>query len=425
MKATVTLCEQVNVGTTHKADMKVRPVMRNKAGQPMEAQGIVEGSRVNYLLRYSEDGRRITKSLGTADLKVAQLAHSTALARFTAGIRPIMGEAPLLTDFKTHAKTQDGATWRGLYHVFVADQEQKLVEGQITSSSQRRYLRSLKVLNSWFEPRVTFLSEINAELFDTFKRERIEAIRKENGTTGASYKLDVKTARMMFTLAVEKGWMVENPVKKAKAKKKRKGDEEGYGADPYSREELAAMREHLTWIKGNKQVGDDTLMFWLLYQTGLRRSDAGGLKWKEVDLEAGRIRTVALKNGRDIQVRIAPELRIELEKEIEERYKGGKPTPTDYVLFRYTPSNAGDVVYNTIVRLGARAGVKRATPHRFRDTFAAVCYLKGLSTEQVAAYLGDTVKVVEKHYSEFVKERQEQADNKYLNAADPMLQATS
>jgi integrase/recombinase XerD len=423
MRATVTLCEQVNVGTAEKAEMKVRPVVY-RHGQPIEPEGIVPGSRPTYYLRFSEDGRRVTHSLKTSNLKVAQLAHNQALARFVAGIRPVIAESPILADFRENAPHHEGGTWRALYHGFVADQDQKVIERLITESSRRRYLRSLKVLNKWFESRVTFLTEIDAELFNTFKRERIASIIAANGTTGSSYRIDVKAAKMMFNLAIEKGWMKVNPVQKMKTSKKRKDDEESYKADPYSRAELHAMRKHLSWEKKNGQQGDVTLMFWLLYQTGLRRSDAGGLKWREVNLKAGKtgkISTVALKNGRKVNLPIAPELRSELEKEIQRRYSDGKPADNDYVLFNYTPSDPGQVIYDSIVRLGERAGITRATPHRFRDSYAAVCFLKGMSTEQVAANLGDTEAVVSKHYSEYIPERQEQADEKFLSVGDPLL----
>src|ERR1700721_359870 len=418
MKATVTLCEQVNVGTPEKAEIKLRPVIYRN-GQPLAPEDIVAGSRGTYYLRFSEDGQRKTPSLGTSDLRVAQLAHSTALARFPAGIRPLMGENALLADFKTHAPEQSAGTWRSLCHAFTADQDLKLVKGEITRSSQRRYLRSLKRLNEWFEKKVTFLSEINTDLFNSFVLDRIKTI-KAGGRSGRSYKLDVKVAKMGFGLAVEKEWMSTNPVQKMKATKKRKGDmeEDGDQADPYSREELQTMLNNLN---------GEALMFWLLYQTGLRRIDAGNLKWGEVNMETGKINTVAQKNARAVRLPIPPELKAELEKEIKDRYgKGVEPIQRDFVLFRYTPSDPGQSVYDMIKRLGKSAGMKQfgprsAKPHRFRDSFGAVCFLKGMSTEQVAAYLGDTIKVVEKHNSKFIPERQDQPDEKFLSKKDPLL----
>jgi len=53
-----------------------------------------------------------------------------------------------------------------------------------------------------------------------------------------------------------------------------------------------------------------------------------------------------------------------------------------------------------------------ANVHPQRDTFAADAFLRRCSTEQVAAYLGDYVKTVAKHYAEFITERQDRADEK-------------
>jgi len=45
-------------------------------------------------------------------------------------------------------------------------------------------------------------------------------------------------------------------------------------------------------------------------------------------------------------------------------------------------------------------------PHMMRDTFAISLLEKGISTESVAALLGNTPAIVQKHYSPWVKSRQ-------------------
>jgi integrase len=55
---------------------------------------------------------------------------------------------------------------------------------------------------------------------------------------------------------------------------------------------------------------------------------------------------------------------------------------------------------------------KRCHPHMFRDTFAVELLLSGVPIDQVSLLLGhSSVKVTEKHYSPFVKARQEQLEN--------------
>jgi integrase len=48
--------------------------------------------------------------------------------------------------------------------------------------------------------------------------------------------------------------------------------------------------------------------------------------------------------------------------------------------------------------------------HRLRDTFAVGLLKKGVPTEEVAKLLGNSIRVCEKHYSAWVKERQDRAD---------------
>ena len=54
--------------------------------------------------------------------------------------------------------------------------------------------------------------------------------------------------------------------------------------------------------------------------------------------------------------------------------------------------------------------VSPSHPHRFRHTFAADLHSKGASAEDVAAILGNSPAVVIKHYSQFVKARQDRLD---------------
>jgi integrase len=61
--------------------------------------------------------------------------------------------------------------------------------------------------------------------------------------------------------------------------------------------------------------------------------------------------------------------------------------------------------------------------HRFRDTFAVELLLAGVPLERVSVLLGhSSIKVTEKHYSPWIRERQEQAeaDVKRTWAEDPL-----
>lgn len=62
-------------------------------------------------------------------------------------------------------------------------------------------------------------------------------------------------------------------------------------------------------------------------------------------------------------------------------------------------------------RLCELAGVKGGHPHRFRDTFATELLLAGVPIERVSILLGhSSVKITERHYAPWVRERQEQLE---------------
>ena len=70
------------------------------------------------------------------------------------------------------------------------------------------------------------------------------------------------------------------------------------------------------------------------------------------------------------------------------------------------------------------AGVHDGHPHRFRDTFAVELLLKGVPMERVSILLGhSSVRITEKHYSPWVRARQEQleADVRRTWGEDPLM----
>jgi integrase/recombinase XerD len=62
-------------------------------------------------------------------------------------------------------------------------------------------------------------------------------------------------------------------------------------------------------------------------------------------------------------------------------------------------------------KLSVLAGVPEVRAHRFRDTMAVELLLAGVPIERVAILLGHTsIRVTEKYYSPWIRERQEQAE---------------
>jgi integrase/recombinase XerD len=57
--------------------------------------------------------------------------------------------------------------------------------------------------------------------------------------------------------------------------------------------------------------------------------------------------------------------------------------------------------------LFAIGGIGNGHAHRFRDSFAVDLLLKGVSLENVATLLGNTIRVAEKHYSSWIQKRKD------------------
>jgi integrase/recombinase XerD len=64
-----------------------------------------------------------------------------------------------------------------------------------------------------------------------------------------------------------------------------------------------------------------------------------------------------------------------------------------------------------LLALAEQAKIQRLHAHRFRDTFAVSLLLEGVPIERVSILLGhSSIKVTEKHYAPWIRERQEQAE---------------
>jgi integrase len=171
-----------------------------------------------------------------------------------------------------------------------------------------------------------------------------------------------------------------------------------HGAQPFKSGEPTKLRQ---------AAGADLLAFLLLRWTGLRGSDAVGLRWEEIDWDTHEINRLTMKRRKRIVLPIHKELLFALE--IERDRRGG--SPEDRVLLN--PATRKPLtrprLYQRTLKMGRRAGVFDAHPHRFRDTFAVDLLARGASPYDVAKLLGDTVDTIEKHYAPFVRELRERA----------------
>lgn len=195
--------------------------------------------------------------------------------------------------------------------------------------------------------------------------------------------------RAFFKFCVSNGWISKNPTEGIRPPKV-----EPNPTLPYSDEEMKRILDACDAYEGDK---DRMRAFVLVMRySGLRISDTATLKRSAV--KDGKIHTRQEKTGQPVYVPIPPFVVEALEKVKGGEYFfwSGKGKP-------YTITNNWRKYLSWLFK---RSGVKGARSHRFRDSFSVSLLLKGVSVENVATLLGNSPRVVIKHYSPWIAERQ-------------------
>ncbi len=291
-------------------------------------------------------------------------------------------------------------TWVGLSARYQHHLAKEIVKSNLRDSTRDRYLQTIKLFERYLnEKGIQELPDITKNLIEDWKLHRIGEIKKKCFSRGGTgYVLDTAILRAVFNFAASEKLVTENPV----VSEGKPGAKPTNGASPFAAEELTKIMQY---------ADQDRLAVMVLFRTGLRRSDAIRLQFKNVDMKELQISLTAQKNGKKVKVPILPDLLAALEIEQVKR----NPSADDFVLHNPAtgkPYETGKKLYERCKRLGKRAGVANVRPHRFRDSFAADAFLRGCDTEEVAAYLADTVATVAEHYSEFIEARRKRADAK-------------
>jgi integrase len=288
-------------------------------------------------------------------------------------------------------------TWVDLSEKFSSWMTQRIALDKMRSSTRERYAQTARAFGEFLDTRsdIVILDDITRAVVEEFKGwqlARVAAKRQSRG--GRGIILDTAILHRIFSFAVECELVGKNPVRM----EGRPGDVSEGGAQPFKSTDLRKLRD---------EAGPDLLAFLLLRWTGLRGSDAVGLRWEEIDWETREINRLTQKRRKRVLLPIHTELFFALEAERDRRH----PQPEDRVLLNSTNGRpfTRPRLYQRMLSIGRRAGVPHAHPHRFRDTFAVDLLCRGASPYDVAKLLGDVVATVEKHYAPFVRELRERA----------------
>ncbi|HKF48343.1 MAG TPA: tyrosine-type recombinase/integrase [Terracidiphilus sp.] len=202
--------------------------------------------------------------------------------------------------------------------------------------------------------------------------------------------------KSFFKFCNERKWIADNPAKPLRPPK-----EMAIEKKPFDVAEL----EKIAWaiplfpakgIYGGANRDRVAAFVAVLRWTGLRIRDV--VQLKRAAVADGMITLRTHKNGKPVQLPVHAEMKSTLEKMKAGEYFfwSGEGNPKSCV---------GDW-QRTFRRLSTLAGV-HIHAHRWRHTFAVELLSKGVPVSEVAAILGNSPRIVEKHYSQWISTRQE------------------
>ncbi len=232
-------------------------------------------------------------------------------------------------------------------------------------------------------------------LVDRFTPDDLAKFREKWGGKPSTAAKKLERLRSFFKFCMDRKWCDSNPAKALRAPK-----ESVIERKPFDTWEL----EKIAWaiplfpVKGIYGEGNRERIkafVSVLRWTGLRIRDVVQLKRSAI--QDGFITVRTHKNGKPVKLPVHPDISESLPSGFGEYFFwSGEGNPKSCV---------GDW-QRTLRRLDAIAGV-HVHALRWRHTFATQLLSKGVPVSEVAAILGNSPRIIEKHYSQWIQARQD------------------
>jgi integrase/recombinase XerD len=268
---------------------------------------------------------------------------------------------------------------------FIRDAEAR----QLRPPSIYKYRLLFKQLDAFSQDKgLVYIAECDLDVLRGFR----ESWKNKN----YSARKKLEALRTFFKFVHDSGWLPTNPAKIIKPPKV-----QDTPTMPYSQTEVTRVLEACDKYPHKHNGVRLKALTLLLRHTGLRITDAVTLTKQKIDGDVLVLRTA--KTGTDVRIPL-PQLALDSLAAIKTDgyyFWSGRGT---------TKSCVGDY-QRAFKRLYEIAKVENGHAHRWRDTFAVELLLSGVPLEQVSILLGhQTIRVTEKHYSPWVKARQDQLE---------------
>lgn len=276
---------------------------------------------------------------------------------------------------------------------FIQDARSRSLQ-QSTIEIYQRLLNRLKAFAD--SEGVTFIKDCDLEFLRRFR----STLPHQN----FSARNKTEMLRSFFRFIHENKWAAENPAthKTFKSPKTRL-----VPTLPYTREEFSAILKacdeyrNLNTGKVNRNAAMLKAFVLVLRHSGLRIRDVVTLKQERIG--DGKLFLYTSKAGTPVKLPLPTDC-LDALKAIPHKgsyyFWSGEGKPKTRV------GNFQAMLKQVYIL----ANISGGHAHRFRDTFAVELLMVGVPTERVAILLGNTPKIVERHYSPWIQARQEQLE---------------
>lgn len=254
------------------------------------------------------------------------------------------------------------------------------------STYKRRDLVNIGHLDLFFNEK--YLFEITPQMIEKYKADRLEKV------TPASVNRELACLKHMYTKAIEWGYVKASPVKTVKLLKEPPGRLRYLKAD----EAEKLLQACINYLR--------SIVITAL-NTGMRRSEILGLKWRDVDLENKK---VTVRNTKNNETRVIP-----INKTLYQELSILSKNPgSEYVFSNGKGHPFGDIKKSFSSAL-KRAKIEDFHFHDLRHTFGSHLVMQGIDLKTVQQVMGHKDIKMTMRYShlspEYVQEAMERLDN--------------
>jgi integrase len=263
-----------------------------------------------------------------------------------------------------------------------------------------------------FAQLLAFAEQQNLKFVGQFTRTQIEAFRNSWTDGALSRQKRYERLRSVFRYALDHEIIAVNPTATLKGIKAK--DDNGKVKD-FSASEMKAILEAARSDKDKRVYALALLMRY----SGLRISDATMLHKNALMGDQLTVRTI--KTNAEVSVTLPAFVADQL-RSVERQHDG-------YYFWNgeSTLASLTDLYRDHHLRRVFAVAKVAGTPHMFRHTFVHVLLNEGLSMRDVAAAIGDTVRITERHYGKWNVREQERLNQRIVAAheKDELLAALS